>query len=191
MVWMRRGRLTSGGVGVLVLAATLLVAAPVRAARVPWSDEPLAYTVVDQELRELLAEIGVRLGVSVRVSDAVKARVRGRLPAAPPREFLDRLASIYGFEWFYDGGVLWVSAVSESQSRILQLGPVPFEQVAATMDELGLSDTRWPLRGSSQAGIVMVNGPPRFLTMAEQVLTALQQRAHGPVLFRGKTVSAR
>lgn len=181
-----------------LFAAALFAAAcgPARAAQVPWSDEPLAYTVVDQELRELLAEIGTRLGVSVRVSDAVKARVRGRLPPAPPREFLTRLASIYGFEWFYDGGTLWVSVPSESQTRLLPLGPVSFERMAATMDRLGLSDPRWPLRGSGESGMAVVSGPPRFVTMAEQTLAALQQGAQPPPpgdirIFRGRTTAPR
>lgn len=182
----------------LWLGAALFLAAlpgPARAAEVPWPDEPLAYTVVDQDLRDLLAEIGARLGVRVRVSDAVKARVRGRLPPAPPREFLARLASIYGFEWFYDGGTIWVSAPSESQTRMMQLGPVAFEQMTAAMDELGVSDPRWPLRGSGEAGVVVVNGPPRFVAMAEQALAALQQRARPQVateirVFRGQSAGA-
>ena len=182
----------------LLSAVVLAAAVPAglgQAAEVPWPDEPLAYTVVDQELRDLLAEIGTRLGVRVRVSDMVKARVRGRLPPAPPREFLARLASVYGFEWFYDGNTIWVSVPSESQTRMMQLGPVPFEQMATTMDELGLSDERWPLRGSEQAGVVVVSGPPRFVAMAEQALAALQQRARPPVsgdirVFRGQSAGA-
>lgn len=189
----------SGLLAAGLLAAGLFAVAPgpARAAQVPWPEEPLSYTVVDQDLRELLAEVGTRLGVSVRVSDAVKARVRGRLPAAAPREFLGRLASVYGFEWFYDGGTLWVSAPSESQTLLLPLGPVAFERLSAAMDELDLSDPRWPLRGSGQAGVVVVNGPPRFVAMAERTLAALQQRARPPTpgelprIFRGQAVSAR
>lgn len=198
MVQMRRKDSRLSRTAGLLLGAALFLAAlpgPAGAAPVPWPDEPLAYTVVDQDLRDLLAEIGARLGVRLRVSDAVKARVRGRLPPAPPREFLARLASIYGFEWFYDGGTIWVSAPSESQTRMMQLGPVAMEQMAGAMDELGLSDPRWPLLGSEQAGVVVVNGPPRFVAMAEQALAALQQRARPPVandirVFRGQSASA-
>lgn len=198
MAQMRRKDFRLNRTAGLLLGAALSLAAlpgPAGAAPVPWPDEPLAYTVVDQDLRDLLAEIGTRLGVRLRVSDAVKARVRGRLPPAPPREFLARLASIYGFEWFYDGGTIWVSAPAESQTRMMQLGPVPMEQMAGAMDELGLSDPRWPLLGSEQAGVVVVNGPPRFVAMAEQALAALQQRARPPVandirVFRGQSSGA-
>ena len=174
-------------------AAVLLAAVAMpgaRAATVPWSEEPLSYTVVDQELRDLLVEVGGRLGVRVRVSDQVRGRVRGRLPPAPPQEFLSRLAAIHGFEWFYDGGILWISAQSESQTRMLQLEQVTLDQVTTAMDELGASDPRWPLRGSGQAGVVMVNGPPRYVAMAEQTLQALQARMKpvrngGVLVFRG------
>lgn len=198
MVRMRRKDHRPGRTTALLLGAALSLPAhpgPAGAAAVPWPEEPLAYTVVDQDLRDLLAEIGVRLGVRLRVSDAVKARVRGRLPPAPPHEFLARLAAIYGFEWFYDGGTLWVSAPSEGQTRMMPLGPVPFEQLVLAMDELGLSDPRWPLLGSGQAGVVVVNGPPRFVAMAEQALAALQQRARPAVaadirVFRGQSAGA-
>lgn len=178
-----------------VAASVLLHAQPVAAAPVPWNDEPFSYTVVDQDLRGLLTEFGARIGVPVRVSDTVKARVRGRLPPSPPREFLQRLAEIYGLEWFYDGGTLWVSAATESQTKLLRLGPVEFGQLAGTMQELGVSDERWPLRKSGDAGIVMVNGPPRYVAMAEQALIALQQRARPPQaggveVFRGQPTSA-
>ena len=179
------------GTAILVLSHVQ----PTAAAPVPWNNEPFSYTVVDQDLRDLLGELGARMGVSVRVSDAVKARVRGRLPPAPPQEFLKHLAAIYGFEWFYHGGTLWVSASSENQTKLLRLGPVEFNQLANTMQDLGVSDERWPLRNSSDAGIVMVNGPPRYVAMTEQSLTALQQRAQptqteGVKVFHGPGTSA-
>ena len=174
----------------LAAAGALFLATPAPAAQIPWSEEPLSYTVIDQDLRDLLAEIGMRLGVRVQVSPAVKARVKGRLAPAPPQEFLTRLAAIYGFEWFYDGGILWISAPSENQNKMLQLESVTVEQVATVMDELGASDPRFPLRASSQAGIMVVNGPPQFVSMAEMALQALQQRirptrSNGVIVFRG------
>lgn len=182
-------------VSLLACLGSLAIVRPTAAAPVPWSEEPLSYTVIDQELRDLLTEVATRLGVRIRVSDAVKARVRGRLPPAQPREFLTRLASIYGFEWFYDGGTLWISSPAESQTRMMALGPVAFDQMTAAMDELGLSDERWPLRASSQAGVVVVNGPPRFVAMAEQALSALQQKARPPApseirIFRGQSTGS-
>lgn len=173
------------------MAALLWQPAPAASAPIPWGNEPISYTVVDQDLRDLLTEFGTRIGVPVRVSEAVKARVRGRLPPAPPREFLERLSQIYGLEWFYDGGTLWVTAAAEDQSKLLRLGPVEFGQLSDAMGSMGISDTRWPLRASTDAGLVMVNGPPRYVTMTEQMLQALQQRAQpsqtqGMTIFRGK-----
>ena len=178
------------GLGIAILAAAAcLPVTSVIAAPVPWSEEPLTYTVVDQDLRELLAEVGTRLGVSVQVSPAVKARVRGRLPSAPPQEFLTRLAAIYGFEWYYDGGTLWITAPSEKQTRMLPLDGVTLEKVVMSLDELGASDPRFPLRGSTQANQVLVSGPPQYVAMAERTLQALQTQSRpnvsGVTVFRG------
>lgn len=171
-------------------ALALCAASPALAAPVPWSEEPLTYTVVDQDLRELLAEVGTRLGVSVQVSPAVKARVRGRLPSAPPQEFLSRLAAIYGFEWYYDGSTLWVTAPSEKQTRMMPLDGVTVDQINLALDELGASDARFPLRGSVSANQVVVSGPPQFVAIAERTLQALQSRNRPNVstitVFRGQ-----
>lgn len=177
----------------LPAAAVLALCAfpsPAGAAPVPWSEEPLTYTVVDQDLRELLAEVGTRIGVSVQVSTAVKARVRGRLPSAPPQEFLTRLAAIYGFEHYYDGSTLWVTSPTEKQTRMLPLDGVTVDQVNLALDELGASDPRYPLRGSVAANQIVVNGPPQFVAIAERTVQALQARNRPNVstvtVFRGQ-----
>lgn len=151
-------------------------------AEVPhWPDRPLSYAVVDQDLRDLLIDVGSKLGVRVSVSDAVHGRVHGRLPPAPPREFLDRLASIYGFDWYFDGGALNVSSASEASSRLLSLGSVPPATLIAALNDLGIADRRWPIRDSQDAGVALVSGPPRYTALVEQTLEALRKAPAGGV----------
>jgi type III secretion protein C len=139
-----------------------------------WTHEPLPLVVIDQELREVLTEIGQRTGVRVTVSDAVRGRVRGRLPALPPQQLIDLLARTHGFDWFFDGAVLHVSSMGEATSRILVLGSVPPEALEATLAALGLADARWPARLAG--GLAYVSGPPRYVAMIEQVLGAIARR---------------
>jgi type III secretion protein C len=166
---------------IFAIAATSLVAliyasgGPVSAATPPWPDRPLSYAVVDQDLHDLLIDVGGKLGLRVSISDAVRGRVHGRLPPAAPREFLDQLASIYDFDWYFDGGTLFISSASEVGSKLLNLGPVPPATLIATLDELGIADQRWPIRSSHDAGIALVSGPPRYTALVEQTLEALHK----------------
>lgn len=188
---MTLGRLSSRPI--TLIAVALLFASPVpgHTAPLPNGDRQVAYTVIDQDLRDVLLEVGRQSGLRVSVSAAVRGHVHGRLPAAPLAQFLDRLAAIYGFDWYFDGNTLDVSAADESRSKMLTLGPVPFAQLTSTLATLGIADPRWPLRGSDTAGVVVADGPPRYLQLVEQALTVLSQRGATPVhVFRGSMASA-
>lgn len=151
-------------------------------------DQPLSFAVIDQDLRAFLAEFGRMQGLSVRLSDAVQGRVRGRLPQLPPRALLDRLAAMHGFDWFLDGAVLHVSAGHEAGSRMLPLKGVSFARLVATLDGLGLADPRWPLRHASSANLVVVAGPPALVAQVELALATLNDAARAEVrVARGRT----
>jgi type II secretory pathway component GspD/PulD (secretin) len=190
--------------GVLI-AASLLIAShaptaaqPLRsaeamatsadAARPLDAEQPLSFAVIDQDLRGFLLEFGRMQGLSVRLTDAVQGRVRGRLPPLPPRALLQRLAAMHGFDWFLDGAVLHVSASHEAASRMLPLKGVPFPRLVATLDGLGLSDARWPLRHAPSANLVVVAGPPALVAQVEQALATLNDAARAEVrVARGRT----
>ena len=159
------------------------------AAPLPHSDQPVTYAVVDQDLRDVITEVAQQSGLRVSVSDAVHGRVRGRLPPAPLESFLNHLAATYGLDWYDDGNTLFVTAAGEATSKLLSLGLVSVPQLDANLDALGVSDRRWPLRGSSDGKLVIVDGPPRYVQLVEQTLTALAQQrsqsAEKVSVFRG------
>ena len=168
-----------------------------------WPTASYAYVVVDQDLRSVLQEFGSNLGLRLALSDGVQGRVRGRLPELPPRQFLDHLAQAYGLDWYYDGLVIAVSAVSEAATRFV---PLQGFTVAALEDGLrtaGLLDTRFPVRPGPAGDVATVSGPPRYVDIVRQSLAAMvANRAPSPaaaqvptappatlVVFRGSSAS--
>ncbi|WFU14793.1 secretin N-terminal domain-containing protein [Bradyrhizobium sp. CB3481] len=138
---------------------------------------PYSYTVLDQDLSAALLEFGNNLNIRVNVSTEVKGRIRGRMPDLPPREFLDRLTSLYNLQWYYDGLVLYVSAANEAQSRLLLLKPISFDAFKAALDALNISDERYVVRPAPGDGLVLVSGPPRFIALVDQTLNGLVAEA--------------
>jgi type III secretion protein C len=160
-----------------MLVAGLLVAIPVaNAATLDLPDKPLAYTVVDQDLPDLLREVGARLGVNVNVSDAVHGGVHGRQPRLTARAFLNRLGKVYGFSWYYDGTTLFFFADSEITSKLVDLGSVSPATLGDALADLEIADARWPLHSSPTAGLVVVQGPARYIELVQQTLAALQRK---------------
>ncbi len=172
----------------VVLLAMLVMHAAALAKPLPPSDAVVTYAVVDQDLRDVLGEVTRQSGLRLNVSEAVHGRVRGRLPPGSFETVLDQLAKTYGFDWYFDGSTLWVSAASEAANKMLPLGTVDVAQLSRSLDALGISDPRWPLRGSADAKVVIVDGPPHYVQLVEQTAAVLAQRSDTTAkvsVFRG------
>jgi type III secretion protein C len=136
-------------------------------------DTAYNYTVVDQDLPAALQEFGTNLSIKVNISSEVRGRIQGRLPELRPRAFLDRLAAMFNFEWYYDGQVLYVSSVKEAQTRLLVLAPIGFEKFKTALNVLKVADDRFAVAPAPGKGLVLVSGPPRYVALAERTLAGL------------------
>lgn len=162
----------------LALCAALLVSSVASgsggvAAPLTLPDIPYRYTVIDQDLAAALQEFGANLGLKVSISPEVKGRIQGRIPDGTPQAFLDRLAAIYNLEWYYDGGVLFITSAKENRTQLLVLNPIGFDAFASALDALRITDSRFPLRTTPGKNVAMVSGPPRFVALVEQTLAGL------------------
>ena len=158
---------TSLGVSALLLPSRGL------AAHLKLPDTTYTYTVINQDLPAALLEFGSNLNIKVNVSQEIRGRIQGRLPDLAPLAFLNRLASLYNLEWYFDGQVLHVTSARESQSRLLVPGPVPFERLASTLAAFDVADERYAVRPAPNTQLVLVTGPPRFVALVEQTLNGL------------------
>jgi len=148
------------------------------AAELALGDAPYSYTVIDQDLRSTLREFSANLGVRVTMTDAVQGRIRGRLPPLAPRAFLDRVTTLYGLDWFYDGYVVSVSAQSEGATRVLPTPGLPFAELRRGLEAMGVWDGRYVVRPQGEgAEMVMVAGPPHFVQLVEQTAAMMVAQA--------------
>jgi type III secretion protein C len=157
----------------LILAAALMSGEPALAAYLPLPPGPYRYLVIDQDVKGVLVEFGHNVGLPVDVSDEVKGRLRGQISTATAREFLEGLCKSYGLVWYFDGTTLHVSAESEVRTELVKIGELPPAEAAEKLKALGVSDERFPVRTTEDTGMVSVSGPPPFLSLARQTLTAL------------------
>lgn len=178
----------------VLFAGALLVSVPAaQAAPLPHAQRLITYSVVDQSLHDVLTGIGTQVGLRTEVSARVQGQVHGRLPPASARTMLDRLASLYGFDWYCDDRTLYVSSYDEAVSKVLPLGPVGAEQFEQTLGQLGVSDDRWPVRIARASDVAAVDGPPHYIALVDQTLAALAEGAKAGVVevrvFRGTAAS--
>ena len=185
----RRNGQSAHNISRTLLLTLALAAVPVSAfgnAPPRWG-EPYNYLIVDQDLRGVLAAFGANLGIRVQLSDEIRGQVHGKLPEQPAGEFLNSLARRFGFDWYFDGGALYITEASEAQARMLVLGSVAFSDLSSELARLGVLDDRYPLRHSSESNLALVSGPPRYVALIEETLTVLSQQVSADVVvFRGR-----
>lgn len=153
-----------------VLALGFAGAAPAVAMEPNWPTEPYHYTVVNQDLSSVLKTFGENLGIRTTISPAVKGVVKGTPTNASPKQFLDTLAQDYGFDWYYDGAVLSITATSEEQTQSVPLHGLSFEAARSKLEASGVLDSRFGFREGSSAGTAIVSGPPRYVALVSSEL---------------------
>ena len=174
------GAVAPGAARRLGIAALAALLGQAQAAPLPVDQRPYAYTVLDENLRDVLLQFGANTKSRIAISDAVQGRVRGRRDAAPPEAFLEALGREFGFDWYYDGYILYISATSESVSRMVTLGGVPASSLQATLEALGIADPRFLLRAVPESFTVLVSGPPRYVELVEQAVQTLAKPPAAP-----------
>jgi type II secretory pathway component GspD/PulD (secretin) len=165
----RRGRCR----GVLIAAVIALASAGAAAGEPRLPPGPYRYVVLDQDLRDVLAEFGRNLNLIVRLSDDVQGRVRGPVAIATAEEFLARLCETFGLVWFFDGTVLYVNAATELRTELMELGSARADEVSRRLKELGTGDQRFHLNVAAESGVISVFGPPPYLARVKEMLTLM------------------
>ena len=151
----------------LLLAGTTL-AAPLES--IAWKVPRYSMTARAMDVRQALDSFAVAQGIQVLCSEAVVGSFSGNFKDVPAAEFLDRLAAMHNLTWYYDGASIFVSSVSESLTTLIDLRYMKAAEVTAMLKELGVEDARFPLKTASDGELIMVYGPPRYVTLVTEMI---------------------
>jgi len=150
---------------------------PAQGLEPKWPSGSYKYLVVDQDIKEVLAEFGRNINVPIDVSNQVKGRLRGRLPTTTAKKFLDKLCESYGLVWYFDGAAMHISTQSEMKTEVINIGRLRVEDLTNELNKLGIADPRFPVRAASGAGsgngVVTVSGPAPFIALVRHAVGAM------------------
>lgn len=137
---------------------------------VPWRVENYTLTARSMPVRQALDTFGVAQGIPVVASDAVNGVVSGAFKDVPAGEFLDRIATINNLIWYFDGASLYVYGSGEVQTMLMDLKYMKADEVRVLLKELGVEDARFPIKTAAQGEMIMVSGPPRYVTLIGEMI---------------------
>lgn len=153
---------------ILMIAALALCGA--EGAEIPWKLPTYTLVARDMDLRVAFDTFAVAQGLSVVMSDSVSGVFSGDFRDVPPAEFLDKIAITHNLIWYYDGAALYVYGSGEIATILLDLRYMKAGEVRSMLAELGVEDSRFPLKTTSNDELMMVSGPPRYVSLVAETV---------------------
>ncbi len=156
------------------LMATAFLAASLAAQgadTIPWKLPAYTLTARDMDLRVALDTFATAEGLPIVMSDAVAGVFSGDFSDIPASEFLDKIATLHNLIWYYDGAALYICGAGEIQAVLIDLRYMKAAEVREMLKELGVEDSRFPLKTTSNDELVMVSGPPRYVTLVAEMIS--------------------
>lgn len=150
----------------------------------PYSMVTAAETVVgsgyiarNDSLNSFFEAMSTNLNKSVVVSKiASRKKINGDFNFSEPEVLLNRLASQLGLIWYSDGQTIYIYDVGEIRNAVISLQNITLAEFNAFLKESGLYDSRYPLRGDEENGIVYISGPPIFISIVTKAATLMDKQ---------------
>ena len=152
-----------------ILHFTFCILHSLSAAPIPWKLPSYTLVARDMDLRAALDTFAVAEGLSVVMSPAVAGSFSGDFKGVAPADFLDRIATTHNLIWYYDGAALYFYGAGEITTMLIDLKYMKAGEVRSMLTELGVEDSRYPLKTTSNDELVMVSGPPRYVALVAEM----------------------
>jgi len=168
---MRAHRLVFRFALVWVMAAC---ASTVLAGEVRWKNTEFSYTAKGKKLEEFLREFGASQGLMVVVDKQVQGTVNGKFNLLPG-SLMDLMAASYGFVWYAEGNVLYVSPASDVRSELVRLSTANVARLRQALEQLDIPDRRFPIVYDSRHNTALVSGPSRYVELVAQTARSVDR----------------
>ena len=155
-----------------LIACAALAACADATNAIPWRVEKYSLIARQMPLREAFDTFGVTEGLSVVMSELVQGAFSGDFVDMPAQEFLERVCTMHNLIWYYDGAALYICSSGEVVSQLVDLAYMKAGDVRAMLRELGVEDSRFPIKTANNDELIMVSGPPRYVQL---VLTTIEK----------------
>ncbi|HCZ4708614.1 TPA: EscC/YscC/HrcC family type III secretion system outer membrane ring protein [Salmonella enterica subsp. enterica serovar Saintpaul str. CFSAN004144] len=150
----------------------------------PYSMPTVAETVVDSgyiarndSLNSFFEAMSTKLNKAIVVSKmASRKKINGDFNFSKPEVLLNRLAPQLGLIWYSDGQTIYIYDAGEIRNAIISLQNITLSEFNTFLKESGLYDSRYPLRGDEDSGIIYISGPPIFVNLVTKAAALMDKQ---------------
>ena len=163
----------------IILLVLLFLALPVLsgAAPVAWQKKPYSHFSQDEAITSLLMDFCASQDLRPVMDEGITGVVSGHFKDQDPRAFFDFITSTYNLFWYYDGTVMFIYPANKLASRIVSLEHLSTDRIINVLEDLGITDNRFPIRSVSLEKLLYLAGPERFVELAEQTARLMDEKA--------------
>ncbi|EHW9955134.1 TPA: EscC/YscC/HrcC family type III secretion system outer membrane ring protein [Escherichia coli] len=135
------------------------------------------YVARNDSLNSFFVAMSTKLNKTVVVSkSASRKKINGNFNFREPEALLDRLASQLGVIWYSDGQTIYIYDAEEIRNSVISLQNISLSAFKSFLKEAGLYDSRYPLKGDEQNGIVYISGPPIFVSIVTKTAALIDKQ---------------
>ncbi|MDR1435567.1 MAG: hypothetical protein LBI77_04150 [Puniceicoccales bacterium] len=135
----------------------------------PWRTAEYYHFAKNQELKELVRSFCTMQSMDAVVSETVEDVVNGKFSNVTPYQFWKDIVNAYGLVWFFDGSMMYVYKSSEVQSTVFKMNRDEMRTLVKVITQLGWLSSNVTFRPLETAGILVVSGPPKLMSLIEEL----------------------
>ncbi|MDR2200929.1 MAG: hypothetical protein LBN94_02360, partial [Puniceicoccales bacterium] len=136
---------------------------------IPWKTAEYYHFAKNQDLKELIRNFCIMQSMDVVISDTVNDTVNGKFSNITPYQFWKDIISAYGLVWFFDGSMMYVYKSSEVKASVYQMNRDEMRTLVRVIKQLKFLSSNVTFRPMETAGILVVSGPPKLISLIEEL----------------------
>ena len=141
-----------------------------------FGERPYAYYGSGEQLGDVLQNFAASYYVPTILAEDLAGEVNGKIGPFTPVDFLDHMANVYGFIWYFDGHTLYVYNGNAAQQKIISLGFMTTDKFKKTLKKVGIWDGRFFWKSQPKEGLIYLSGPPRYVELVSQTAMLLDEK---------------
>lgn len=155
----------------------------------PDADDPYPFKARDVSIEDALRMFSRNLRIGLNIAEDIDGDARGDFDLDGSRlEYLEQMAALYDFGWYYDGSILHVFAIGQMQTKVYSLQQTDGAELISMLRSLGVYQRRFFHRADARRQALLVSGPESYLAIVDEVVEALETAETRKVrVLRGST----
>lgn len=139
------------------------------------------------DIQDALRLFAKNLRIGLVVDESISGEITTELASGLSREaYIDELAALHDFVWYFDGQVLRVSPVGDIEIEFIPLRDNSGATVIDMLKRLGLFQAKFTHRADPRSRMLMVSGPSSYTELVREVASAAEEAERTNItLMRG------